>query len=51
MVEPSIVKKPKTRTRAHDEGGGISLEEAEGQRARNKDERIRGTMNAGEDGR
>ena len=36
----------------HDEGGGISHEEAEGQRARNKDERIRGTMeDAGEDGR
>ena len=52
MVEPSIVKKTKTRTRVHDEGGGgISHEEAEGQRARNKDERIRGTMNAGEDGR
>ena len=50
MVEPSIVKKTKTRTRVHDEGGGISHEEAEGQRARNKDERIRGTMNAGEDG-
>ena len=28
----------------HNEGGGISHEEAEGQRARNKDERIRGTM-------
>ena len=37
--------------RVHDEGGGISHEEAEGQRARNKDERIRGTMDAGEDGR
>ena len=31
----------------HDEGGGISHEEAEGQRTRNKDERIRGTMDAG----
>ena len=52
MVEHSIVKKTKTRTRVHDEGGGISHEEAEGQRAaRNKDERIRATMNAGEDGR
>ena len=51
MVEPSIVKKPETRARVHDEGGGISHEEAEGQRARSKDERIRGTMNAGEDGR
>ena len=51
MVEPSIVKKTKTRTRVHDEGGGISREEAEGQRTRNKDERIRGTMDAGEDGR
>ena len=50
MVEPSIVKKTKTRTRVHDEGGGISHEEAEGQRT-NKDERIRGTMDAGEDGR
>ena len=30
MVEPSIVKKTKTRTRVHDEGGGISHEEAEG---------------------
>ena len=44
MVEPSIVKKTKTRTRVHDEGGGISHEEAEGQRTRNKDERIRGTI-------
>ena len=44
-------EKTKTRTRVHDEGGGISHEEAEGQRARNKDERIRGTMDAGEDGR
>ena len=35
----------------HDEGGGISHEEAEGQGTRNKDERIRGTMDAGEDGR
>ena len=36
MVEPSIVKKTKTRTtRVHDEGGGISHEdEAEGQRTR-----------------
>ena len=51
MVEPSIVKKTKTRTRVHDEGGGISYEEAEAQRARNKDERIRGTMDAGEEGR
>ena len=51
MVEPSIVKKTKTRTRVHDEGGGISHEEAEGQRTRNKDERIRGTMDTGEDGR
>ena len=51
MVEPSIVKKTKTKTRVHDEGGGISHEEGEEQRARNKDERIRGTMNAGEDGR
>ena len=51
MVEPSIVKKTKTRTRVHDEGGGISPEEAEGQRARNKYERIRGTMDEGEDGR
>ena len=50
MVEPSIVKKTKTRTRVHDEGG-ISYEEEEGQRTRNKDERIRGTMDAGEDGR
>ena len=51
VVEPSIVKKTKkTRTRVHDEGGGISPEEAEGQRTRNKDERIRGTMDAGEDG-
>ena len=41
----------KTRTRVHDEGGGISHEEAEGQRTRNKNERIRGTMDAGEDGR
>ena len=40
-----------TRARVHDEGGGISHEEAEGQRARNRDERIRGTMDAGEDGR
>ena len=38
MVEPSIVKKTKTRTRVHDEGG-ISHEEAEGQMARNKDVR------------
>ena len=44
-------KKTKTRTRVHDEGGGISHEEAEGQRTRNKDERIRGTLDAGEDGR
>ena len=51
MVEPSIVKKTKTRTRVHDEGGGISHEEAGGRMARNKDERIRGTMDAGEDGR
>ena len=51
MVEPSIVKKTKTRTRVHDERGGISHEEAERRRSRNKDERIRGTMNAGEDGR
>ena len=51
VVEPSIVKKTKTRTRVHDEGGGTSHEETEGQRARNKDVRIRGTMNAGEDGR
>ena len=51
MVEPSIVKKTKTRTRVHDEGGGILHEEAEGQRARNKDERIRGTMDVGGDGR
>ena len=51
MVEPSIVKKTKTRTRVHDEGGGISREEAEEvQRTRNKDERMRGTMDAGEDG-
>ena len=41
MVEPSVVKKTKTRTRVHDEGGGISHEEAEGQRARNKGGRIR----------
>ena len=45
------MKKTKTRTRVHNEGGGISHEEAEGQRARSKGERIRGTMNAGEDGR
>ena len=51
MVEPSIVKKTKTRTRVHDEVGGMSHEEAEGQMARNKDERIRGTMVAGKDGR
>ena len=51
VVDPSIVKKTKTRIRVHDEGGGISHEEAEGQRTRNKDERIRGTMDAGEDGR
>ena len=51
MVEPSIVKKTKIRTRVYNEGGGISHEAAEGQRARNKDERIRGTMEAGEDGR
>ena len=51
MVEPSIVKRAKTRTRVHDEGGDISHEEAEGQRTRNKDERIRGIMDAGEDGR
>ena len=51
MVEPSIVKKTKTRTKVHDEGGGISHEEAEGQGARNKDEMIRGTMDAGEDER
>ena len=51
MVESSIVKKTKTRTRVHDEGGGMSHEEAEGQMARNKDGRIRGTMDAGEDGR
>ena len=52
MVAPSIVKKIKTRTRVHGEGGGISHEEAEGQSTtRNKDERIRGTMDAGEDGR
>ena len=38
-------------TRVPDEGGGISHEEVEGQRARNKDERIRGTMDASEDGR
>ena len=50
MVEPSIVKKTKTRTRVHNEGGGISHEEVEGQRTRNKNERIRGTMDAGEDG-
>ena len=31
MDEPSIVKKTKTRTRVHDEGGGISHEEAAGQ--------------------
>ena len=43
MVDPSIVKKTKIRTRVHNEGGGIL--------ARNKDERIRGTMDAGEDGR
>ena len=48
MVEPSIVKKTKTRTRVHDEG---SHKEAERQRTRNKGERIRGTMDAGEDGR
>ena len=41
----------KTRTRVHGERGDISHEEAEGQRTRNKDERIRGTMDAGEDGR
>ena len=35
----------------HDEGGGISHEEAEGLRTRNKNERMRGTMDAGEDGR
>ena len=46
MVEPSIVKKQRP-----EEGGGISHEEAEGQRTRNKNERIRGTMDAGEDGR
>ena len=51
MVEPSIVKKTTIRTRVHGEGGGISHEEAEGQRTRNKDERMRGTMDAGEDGR
>ena len=51
MVEPSIVKKTKTRTRVHDEGGAISHEEADGQRTRNKDEMIRGTMDAGKDGR
>ena len=51
VVEPSIVKKTKTRTMVHDEGGGISHEEAEGQKTRNKDERIRGTMDAGENGR
>ena len=51
MVESSILKKTKTRTRVHGEGGGMSHEEAEGQMARNKDERIRGTMDAGEDGR
>ena len=45
------MKKTKTRTRMHNEGGGTSHEEAEGQRTRNKDERIRGTMEAGEDGR
>ena len=51
MVEPSIVKKANTRTRVHDEGGGISHEEGEGQRTRNKGERVRGTMDTGEDGR
>ena len=52
MVESSVVKTTKTRTRVHDEGGGISHEEAEGQRTMNKDDRIlRGTMDAGEDGR
>ena len=50
MVEPSIVKKQRPEPGC-DEGGGISHEEAEGQRTRNKDERIRGTMDAGEDGR
>ena len=44
------MKKTKTRTRVHDEGGGISHEVEEGQRTRNKDERIRGTVDAGEDG-
>ena len=51
MVEPSIVKQIKTRTRVHDEGGCISHEEAKRQRTRNKDERIHETMDAGEDGR
>ena len=51
VVEPSIVKNTKTRTRVHDEGGDISYEEAEGQRTKNKDERVRGAMDAGEDGR
>ena len=51
MVESSIVKRTKTRTRVHNEGGGISHEEAEGQRTRNENRRIRGTIDAGEDGR
>ena len=51
MVEPWIVEKTKTRTRVHDEGGGISHEGSKGRRSRNKDERILGTMDAGEDGR
>ena len=51
MVEPSTVTKTKTRTRVHDEGGGLSHEEAERQMTTNKDESIRGTMDAGEDGR
>ena len=37
MVEPLIVTKTKTRTRVHDEGGGILHEEAEGQRTRRED--------------
>ena len=41
MVEPSIVKKQRPEPGVHDEGGGVSHEEAEGQR----------TMDAGEDGR
>ena len=49
MVEPSILKK-----KQRPEPGCMTkeeVEEAEGERTRKKDERIRGTMDAGEVGR